>query len=133
MKKKISVFVTIVVFIVVGYMFFPSDYSYKLDGMTFKMKSKVYSDTVDLKKVSTLELVEGLPDGNLKRTNGGNPPGRLYGNFKIEGIGPVRLYIVKNVKSVIHMKTDEKEFYFNDKDENSTKKLYEDLEKLTEK
>ena len=58
------------------------------------------------------------------RTNGTAIESQGYGNFEMSGIGPVRLYIYRNVDKVIHMKTKNKNFYFNLEDNEKTIELY---------
>lgn len=108
----------------VGYFLTPAKYSYEFTGDRMEISAKIYSDKIDLSDVENLELLDEFPKVEMIRTNGAAIESQGYGNFEMKGIGPVRLYIYRNVDKVIHMKTKNKNFYFNMEDDEKTIELY---------
>ena len=108
----------------VGYFLFPAKYSYEFTGDRMEISAKIYSDKIDLSDVENLELLDEFPKVEMIRTNGAAIESQGYGNFEMMGIGPVRLYIYRDVDKVIHMKTKNKNFYFNMEDDEKTIELY---------
>lgn len=108
----------------VGYFLTPARYSYEFTGDRMEISAKIYSDKIDLSDVENLELLDEFPKVEMIRTNGAAIESQGYGNFEMKGIGPVRLYIYRNVDKVIHMKTKDKNFYFNMEDDEKTIELY---------
>lgn len=108
----------------VGYFLSPAKYSYEFIGDRMEISAKMYSDKIDLSDVENLELLDEFPKVEMIRTNGAAIESQGYGNFEMKGIGPVRLYIYRNVDKVIHMKTKNKNFYFNMEDDEKTIELY---------
>ena len=107
-----------------GYFLSPAKYSYEFTGDRMEISAKMYSDKIDLSDVENLELLDEFPKVEMIRTNGTAIESQGYGNFEMKGIGPVRLYIYRNVDKVIHMKTKNKNFYFNMEDDEKTIELY---------
>ncbi|ERT62937.1 PH domain-containing protein [Peptoniphilus sp. BV3AC2] len=108
----------------VGYFLSPAKYSYEFIGDRMEISAKIYSDKIDLSDVENLELLDEFPKVEMIRTNGAAIESQGYGDFEMKGIGPVRLYIYRNVDKVIHMKTKNKNFYFNMEDDEKTIELY---------
>lgn len=108
----------------VGYFLSPAKYSYEFIGDRMEISAKIYSDKIDLSDVENLELLDEFPKVEMIRINGAAIESQGYGNFEMKGIGPVRLYIYRNVDKVIHMKTKNKNFYFNMEDDEKTIELY---------
>lgn len=108
----------------VGYFLSPAKYSYEFIGDKMEISAKIYSDKIDLSDVEDLELLDEFPKVEMIRTNGAAIESQGYGDFEMKGIGPVRLYIYRNVDKVIHMKTKNKNFYFNLEDDEKTIELY---------
>ena len=108
----------------VGYFLSPAKYSYEFTGDRLEIHTKVYSDKINFSDVENLELLDEFPKVEMIRTNGTSIKSQGYGNFEMEGIGSVRLYIYRNVDKVIHMKTKNKNFYFNLEDNDKTIELY---------
>lgn len=108
----------------VGYFLTPARYSYEFTGDRMEISAKIYSDKIDLSDVENLELLDEFPKVDMIRTNGTSIESQGYGNFEMKGIGPVRLYIYRDVDKVIHMKTKDKNFYFNKEDNEKTIELY---------
>lgn len=108
----------------VGYFLTPARYNFNFAGDRMEISAKIYSDKVDLSDVENLELLDEFPKVEMIRTNGAAIESQGYGNFEMKGIGPVRLYIYRNVDKVIHMKTKNKNFYFNLEDNDKTIELY---------
>lgn len=108
----------------VGYFLTPSRYSYEFAGDRMEISTKIYSDKIDLSDVVDLELLDEFPKVEMIRTNGTSIESQGYGNFEMEGIGPVRLYIYRDVDKVIHMKTKDKNLFFNMEDDEKTIELY---------
>ena len=108
----------------VGYFLTPARYSYEFTGDRMEISAKIYSDKVELSDVEELELLDEFPKVEMIRTNGTSIKSQGYGNFEMEGIGYVRLYIYRDVDKVIHMKTKNKNFYFNLEDNDKTIELY---------
>lgn len=108
----------------VGYFLTPARYSYEFIGDRMEISAKIYSDKIDLSDVENLELLDEFPKVEMIRTNGAAIESQGYGDFEMKGIGPVRLYIYRNVDKVIHMKTKNKNFYFNMEDDEKTIELY---------
>lgn len=108
----------------VGYFLSPAKYSYEFTRDRMEISAKIYSDKIDLSDVENLELLDEFPKVGMIRTNGAAIESQGYGDFEMSGIGPVRLYIYRNVDKVIHMKTKSKNFYFNMEDNEKTIELY---------
>lgn len=108
----------------VGYFLSPAKYSYEFTGDRLEIHAKVYSDKINFSDVENLELLDEFPKVEMIRTNGAAIESQGYGDFEMKGIGPVRLYIYRNVDKVIHMKTKNKNFYFNLEDNDKTIELY---------
>ncbi|MDK8276983.1 MAG: PH domain-containing protein [Peptoniphilus duerdenii] len=108
----------------VGYFLSPAKYSYEFTGDRMEISAKIYSDKIDLSDVENLELLDEFPKVEMIRTNGAAIESQGYGDFEMKGIGPVRLYIYRNVDKVIHMKTKNKNFYLNMEDDEKTIELY---------
>ncbi|WP_311562203.1 PH domain-containing protein [Peptoniphilus duerdenii] len=108
----------------VGYFLSPAKFSYEFAGDRMEISAKIYSDKIDLSDVEDLELLDEFPKVEMIRTNGAAIESQGYGDFEMKGIGPVRLYIYRNVDKVIHMKTKNKNFYFNMEDDEKTIELY---------
>lgn len=108
----------------VGYFLFPAKYSYEFTGDRMEISAKIYSDKIDLSSVENLELLDEFPKVEMIRTNGTAIESQGYGNFEMKGIGPVRLYIYRDVDKVIHMKTKDKNLFFNMEDDEKTIELY---------
>ena len=125
--KAIYFISTILIIALVGsveYFLTPAKYSYEITGDRMEISAKIYSDKIDLSDVENLELLDEFPKVEMIRTNGAAIESQGYGNFEMKGIGPVRLYIYRNVDKVIHMKTKDKNFYFNMEDDEKTIELY---------
>lgn len=120
----ISTILIIALLLSVGYFLTPSTYNYDFRGDRLEIHAKVYSDKIDFSDVENLELLDEFPKVEMIRTNGAAIESQGYGNFEMSGIGPVRLYIYRNVDKVIHMKTKNKNFYFNMEDDEKTIELY---------
>lgn len=120
----ISTILIIALLLSVGYFLTPSTYNYDFRGDRLEIHAKVYSDKIDFSDVENLELLDEFPKVEMIRTNGAAIESQGYGNFEMTGIGPVRLYIYRNVDKVIHMKTKNKNFYFNMEDDEKTIELY---------
>lgn len=108
----------------VGYFLTPARYSYEFTGDRMEISAKIYSDKIDLSDVENLELLDEFPKVDMIRTNGTSIESQGYGNFEMKGIGPVRLYIYRDVDKVIHMKTKDKNLFFNMEDDEKTIELY---------
>lgn len=108
----------------VGYFLTPAKYSYEFIGDRMEISAKMYSDKIDLSDVENLELLDEFPKVEMIRTNGAAIESQGYGNFEMKGIGPVRLYIYRDVDKVIHMKTKDKNLFFNMEDDEKTIELY---------
>lgn len=108
----------------VGYFLTPTKYNFNFAGDRLEIHTKIYSDKVDLSDVVEIELLDEFPKVEMIRTNGTSIESQGYGNFEMKGIGPVRLYIYTKVDKVIHMKTKDKNFYFNMEDDKKTIELY---------
>ena len=125
--KAIYFISTILIIALVGsveYFLTPAKYSYEFIGDRMEISAKIYSDKIDLSDVENLELLDEFPKVEMIRTNGTAIESQGYGNFEMKGIGPVRIYIYRNVDKVIHMKTKNKNFYFNMEDDEKTIELY---------
>ena len=120
----ISTILIIALLLSVGYFLTPARYSYEFIGDRMEISAKIYSDKIDLSDVENLELLDEFPKVEMIRTNGAAIESQGYGDFDMKGIGPVRLYIYRNVDKVIHMKTKNKNFYFNMEDDEKTIELY---------
>lgn len=108
----------------VGYFLSPAKYSYEFTDDRMEISAKIYSDKIDLSSVENLELLDEFPKVEMIRTNGTAIDSQGYGNFEMKGIGPVRLYIYRDVDKVIHMKTKDKNLFFNMEDDEKTIELY---------
>lgn len=108
----------------VGYFLTPAKYSYEFIGDRMEISAKMYSDKIDLSDVENLELLDEFPKVEMIRTNGAAIESQGYGNFEMKGIGPVRLYIYRDVDKVIHMKTKDKNLFFNMEEDEKTIELY---------
>lgn len=127
-----SYVIILLLLVAVGYFLTPVTYRYDFKSHSISIHSKLYHDEIVLSEIESVELLREFPKVSIMRINGTAIKNEAYGSFQMEGIGHVRLYIYKDVKSVIHVKAKGENFYFNDKTENLTKELYESLKKTKE-
>lgn len=106
----------------------PSKYNVEIGNETVKISARIYSDKIKKEDVESLKILDKFPDAKVIRTNGVGTTYQNYGNFKIEGIGNVRLYIFNEVDKIIEIKLKNgKLFYINQETQEDTMKLYENL------
>lgn len=76
-------------------------------------------------KIESIKLLDKFPEGRTIRTNGTSTEYQHYGNFRIEGIGSVRLYIYEDTSSVIEIKRKgDRPIFVNEKTKDKTNELY---------
>lgn len=111
------------------YFLSPSNFNYNVGRDKILISAKMYNDEIKYKDIKEIELLDEFPQGNVVRTNGTSLDSQSYGSFSINGIGNVRLYYYNNSKKVIFIKAD-KNYIFNEKTDEDTKKLYEKIKRL---
>ncbi|WP_300410927.1 PH domain-containing protein [Lagierella sp.] len=104
----------------------PTTYHYHIDKDKISISSKIYKDTIELKDIKEIKLLDEFPKGDVIRTNGTSLTNQNYGNFSIAEIGNVRLYQYKSSKKVIQIKAD-KTYLFNEETDEKTEELFNEI------
>lgn len=85
----------------------------------------MYNYSFAMKDVQELTLVDSLPRG--RRTNGVATDTVAIGNFKFDGFGKSKVYLVKNSPPYIVIKLPDVYVLYNNKDATETERLYAEL------
>lgn len=108
----------------------PSDYDIRFSEKSIKISAKFYNDKIEKSKVESVTLLEEFPKQRVIRTNGTGTSYQSYGNFNVQNVGDVRLYLFNKTKKVIEIKIkNQKTIYVNTKTDKETEDLYEKIEK----
>ncbi|MDO5725230.1 MAG: PH domain-containing protein [Tissierellia bacterium] len=113
---------TLVYFVFIGKMEFQT----KLSNEKINIKAFPYSYEIEYKDIKVLNLEDSMPDKKSIRTNGTATENIAYGFFQIEDIGKVRLYYHTG-KKVIYIETDKDKIFLNQKTDDKTEKLYNEI------
>lgn len=106
------------------------DYSYELGREQIFLPSSLYRDQVYYRDIEGIHYRQTFPEGHVLKTNGSADDYQAYGNFKIQGIGPVRLYLYNSQEEYIEIdRRGDKPIYFNLQDQGDLRIFYKELEK----
>lgn len=86
----------------------------------------MYGDTFALSTIENVELVEELPEIDL-RTNGSALGSHLKGHFRFVDKTKAVLFVDTNYPPFVKFEVNGKIYYFNQKDANETKDFYEQM------
>lgn len=86
----------------------------------------MYSFDFSLADIKELTLVDAIPGGT--KTNGEATNQYARGHFRLKEAGKARLYVFKNNPPYIRIKLEGVTIYYNEKDSQQTKKLFESLQ-----
>ena len=86
----------------------------------------VYGERIDYKNISNLYIKDSIPDITF-RTNGSAVGDMLKGYFNVTGMGNVKLFINKGIKSYIYIETSSGTIILNSEDEQKTRELYDKI------
>ncbi|MEK3883006.1 DUF5808 domain-containing protein [Paenibacillus sp. PL2-23] len=89
------------------------------------IESSEYPYSFEAEAIQELTLQDSVPTGF--RTNGMATAAYARGNFKLNELGPAKLYVFKQSPPFIVMKLDELYVVYNDEDPARTRELYEEL------
>lgn len=103
-------------------------YSYTTENNKIEISSNVfYSDSIELDKIESIKFLEKLPSGRFIRLSGNAMEKTSTGNYRLENYGDVRIYLYNDIKSVVEIKTRDKNFFINENSTKKTKDLYNKL------
>lgn len=88
----------------------------------------MYGAAFDVSDITDLELLDALPEGKRNRRNGAATSQYLLGKFTIAGYGDCRLFYYRESSPVIRIETEEYNVFFNTRDSQKTRGLYQELE-----
>ena len=94
------------------------DSSFKVEGM--------YGATYELDSVDTIELKDELPD-ILEKSNAADIGKVKKGDFKLEGLGLCRLYLISEEGPYLYIKVNDFYVIINHEDKTRTEELYKEL------
>lgn len=87
----------------------------------------MYSFGFNMADIKQMELVDSVPSGI--KTNGEATEKQARGHFRLKELGNARLYIFKNNPPYIRIKLNDVYIFYNEKDPQQTKQLFEQLQK----
>jgi len=90
----------------------------------------MYSFTFAVEEIEEAVLVSGIPSGI--KSNGEATSTYSRGHFRLKELGKARLYVFKNNPPYIRLKLSEQYVFYNDKDPEVTKQLFQQIEQLVE-
>lgn len=102
-------------------------YTMDIREESVKFTAGGYNLEVPLEKIEKVTLLSGLPDKRLSKTNGGATEGYLLGKFRMEDVGSCYMYVYRKYPVIIQVDTEERVIFFNTKEEEKTRELYERL------
>ncbi|MDD7305554.1 MAG: hypothetical protein PUG67_03090 [Peptoniphilaceae bacterium] len=109
----------------------PTNYSYQIKEDRIELSSNMfYKDTIYKKDIEKISLLDHFPKGRAIRIAGNALEKTSTGSYRIEGYGSVRLYIYKDSKKVVEIRSKDKKFLFNENSDEKTEKLYKKLVKF---
>lgn len=113
---------------IMGMMFYsakPAEVVVKQQALEIK---GVYGMTIPLAEITQTTLTDELP--KIKwRTNGFSDGKNLKGNFRLEGIGAAKLYVVVDTPPYIHLITKTSNIYINNPEPEKTRAVFRSLQK----
>ncbi|MET3287703.1 UNVERIFIED_CONTAM: putative membrane protein [Brevibacillus sp. OAP136] len=126
-----SVGIAAVVIIGVSFMLIRSELTSPVLSVTpdhkLAIEYPMYSFDVSLADVEQVALVDSVPSGI--KTNGEATDTYARGHFRLQGLGKSRLYIFKNNPPYIQIKLTDGYVFYNEKEPQKTKQLFEQLQK----
>lgn len=87
----------------------------------------MYSFDFNLTDIKDLKLVDAIPGG--EKTNGEATNQYARGHFRLKKVGKARLYVYKNNPPSIRIQLEDVTIYYNEKDPQQTKRLFESLQR----
>lgn len=100
-------------------------YSLSAEARTFTIKS-MYGQVISLSDIKSVELKTTLPD-NLRRTNGYGGIGTVLKGYCSSSIGNVIVFLNTSIPEYIYITTTSSVIILNEKNEEQTKILYNEL------
>lgn len=137
-EKKIEILVISVILgaVIIGVtdmMFSSNKASDIIIGENYIQIKGMYKTDILIDDIKEVTLKESIPKV-IAKTNGSNLGSRLKGNFKLEQLGKVKLFIDQNKSPFIFIKLDGSYVIINSEDRISTENLYKQIkEKVDEK
>lgn len=95
-----------------------------------QIRYPMYSYSFDIGEIREITLVESVPSGF--KMNGESTNRYARGHFRLRELGKARLYIFKNNPPYIRMKLDDGYIFYNEEDPAATRRLFVQLERLTD-
>jgi hypothetical protein len=131
-NKKLNYYISIICIglLITAYITFYGNQGLKIEMNTdhFEIEG-MYGFPVKYNEISLMEIVPSIPNIELK-TNGYAFGKICKGNFRLSGIGNVKLFIHCGTVPYIHLKlVNQTEIFMNDKDSGKTIELYNKLKK----
>lgn len=135
-KRKRSYIISVTLFIaIVGGLGALSYFSYQGYELVTKEESfeitGMYGDEWTYKDVTSIELMEKMPEVTL-RTNGVGLPTLSKGYFKVTGYGSSLLFIQKGSSPYIYIQLKDKKIFINDKNPEQTRLWFEEVREQAE-
>ncbi|MDO5755699.1 MAG: PH domain-containing protein [Tissierellia bacterium] len=123
-----SSYILFVLVLLIPLYFINADIEITVEENSLYFHARPYSDRIDYDEIQSIEIRKDFPE-NILRVNGTSTEKKSFGNFQIKGLGHCRLYIHRDVKEYLFIRTEDQIYLINDKNLESTKKLYEELRK----
>lgn len=87
-----------------------------------------YSDyEIDYDDITGVELLDGLPDDDYRRVNGGEDRHKMMGRFKGKNTGKCRMYLYVGYTPVLEIMTEDGPVYVNNKDGEKTEEWMREI------
>ena len=133
MIAVISVFFTAIIIGISILMFSGNKASDIIIGNNYIEIKGMYGTDILIDDIKEVSLEESIPK-IIAKTNGSNLGSKLKGNFKLEELGKVKLFIDKDKPPFIFMKLDQSYIIINFESRQATEDIYKKIkEKLNEK
>lgn len=140
-KKSAWIITGITVLGIVGVLVWTSVITLRLDFVEAKYSvednlqivAPSYPLTVEFDDITSVNLIEELPDVKMSKDNGAATDQYSIGKFRIRNQGRCWLYVYHGYSPIVEVKTGEETIYFNSKTEGVAEACYRKLQEKTGK
>lgn len=138
-KKSAWVITGITILGIVGIFVWTSVITLRLDFVETKYSvednlqiiAPSYPLTIEFDDITSVKLIEELPDVNMSKDDGAATDQYSIGKFRIRNQGRCWLYVYHGYSPIVEVKTKEETIYFNSKTEGVTEECYQKLQEKT--
>ncbi|NLM06452.1 MAG: hypothetical protein GX219_05990 [Tissierellia bacterium] len=106
------------------------EYKLNLVGDVIKIEAPLYGLEIQKDDILEINYLDKPPEGKSIRVNGVGASSQSYGNFSIQGYGPVKLYHYAGVGQYIEIITKDKKILYSEPTVERTKEKYEEIKSL---